>query len=347
MSLTCVALNFNFRETCSILAVIADSVLNVVFNRGRSTSFAVPQPVFMTTKQIPQKNQLWLAAIKPPIYSVAIAPIAVGTAVAFTATSLFNTQYFFTFLGSAILIIAWLNLSNDVFDSETGIDVNKAHSVVNLTGNKTLVFWVANFCLSVGLSGIFALSWWQQDPTVVILVLLCCFLGYTYQGPPFRFGYLGWGEIICFFTFGPGAVSAAYYAQTQAFSVNSWAISTIIGISTSIILFCSHFHQIKDDLLAGKRSPIVRLGTAKGAKVLTVAIASIYVLTVILVLTGILPLLCLIIFGSLPFAYQLANHVNQNHAFPSKVSNSKFIAVNLYLSSSLLLILGLIFSSHV
>ncbi|NJK56465.1 MAG: 2-carboxy-1,4-naphthoquinone phytyltransferase [Pleurocapsa sp. SU_5_0] len=301
----------------------------------------------MTTKQIPQKNQLWLAAIKPPIYSVAIAPIAVGTAVAFAATSLFNTQYFFTFLGSAILIIAWLNLSNDVFDSETGIDVNKAHSVVNLTGNKTLVFWVANFCLSVGLSGIFALSWWQQDPTVVILVLLCCFLGYTYQGPPFRFGYLGWGEIICFFTFGPGAVSAAYYAQTQAFSGNAWAISTIVGISTSIILFCSHFHQIKDDLIAGKRSPIVRLGTAKGAKVLTVAIASIYVLTVILVLTSILPLLCLIIFGSLPFAYQLANHVNQNHAFPSKVSNSKFIAVNLYLSSSLLLILGLIFSSYV
>ncbi|MEO0013447.1 MAG: hypothetical protein RLZZ535_1836, partial [Cyanobacteriota bacterium] len=28
----------------------------------------------MTTKQITQKNQLWLAAIKPPIYSVAIAP---------------------------------------------------------------------------------------------------------------------------------------------------------------------------------------------------------------------------------------------------------------------------------
>jgi 1,4-dihydroxy-2-naphthoate octaprenyltransferase len=172
-------------------------------------------------------------------------------------------------------------------------------------------------------------------------------LGYTYQGPPFRFGYLGWGEIICFFTFGPGAVSAAYYAQTQAFSGNAWAISTIVGISTSIILFCSHFHQIKDDLIAGKRSPIVRLGTAKGAKVLTIAIASIYVLTVILVLTGILPLLCLIIFGSLPFAYQLANHVNQNHAFPSKVSNSKFIAVHLYLSSSLLLILGLIFSSYV
>ena len=301
----------------------------------------------MTTKQVTKKSQLWLAAIKPPIYSVAIAPISVGTAVAFAQTHIFEPQTFFTFLGSAILIIAWLNLSNDVFDSETGIDVNKAHSVVNLTGNKPLVFWGANLCLGLGISGIIALSWWQQDLTVLGLVLLCCLLGYTYQGPPFRFGYFGLGEIICFFTFGPGAVSAAYYSQTQSLSVDSLAISCIVGISTSIILFCSHFHQVKDDLAAGKRSPIVRLGTATGAKVLTAATVSIYVLTVFLIIIKILPLSCLIIFGSLPFAYQLVSHVQQNHAVPQKISNSKFVAINLYLSSSLLLILGLILSPYV
>ncbi|MEM8672799.1 MAG: 2-carboxy-1,4-naphthoquinone phytyltransferase [Cyanobacteria bacterium P01_G01_bin.67] len=302
----------------------------------------------MTIKQITNKNQrLWLAAIKPPIYSVAIAPIAVGTAVAFAETSLFDPLSCCTFIGSAILIIAWLNLSNDVFDSETGIDVNKAHSVVNLTGNKPLVFWLANFCLAIGIGGILALSWWQQDLTVIGLVLLCCFLGYTYQGPPFRLGYLGLGEVICFITFGPGAVSAAYYAQTQTFSMSNLLISSIIGISTSIILFCSHFHQVEDDLAAGKRSPIVRLGTATGAKVLAIATVSIYVLCVILIMAQVLPLLSLLVFASLPFAYQLVTHVNQNHAVPAQVSNSKFIAINLYLSSSLLLILGLVLNSYV
>jgi len=301
----------------------------------------------MTTKQVSPKNKLWLAAIKPPIYSVAIVPIAVGTAIAFAATGIFQAQRFLTFLGAALLIIAWLNLSNDVFDSETGIDVNKAHSVVNLTGNKNLVFGIANLCLAAGMGGIFALSWWQHDPTVVGLILVCCFLGYTYQGPPFRLGYLGLGEIICFFTFGPGTVSAAYYAQTQTFSADSLIISSIVGISTSIILFCSHFHQVEDDLAAGKKSPIVRLGTALGAKLLNLAVASIYVLTFVLVLTGILPQLCLLVFASLPFAYQLGNHVWQNHDRPQQVSNSKFVAIYLYLSSSLLLIVGLIFSSYV
>lgn len=302
----------------------------------------------MTTKQISNNNhRLWLAAIKPPIYSVAIAPISVGTAIAFGQNQVFRPQIFLTFLGAAILIIAWLNLSNDVFDSETGIDANKHHSVVNLTSNKSLVFWVANLCLGLGVLGIVAISWWQQDWTVLELVLLCCFLGYTYQGPPFRLGYLGLGEIICFFTFGPGAVSAAYYAQVGEFSVNNLAISSIVGISTAIILFCSHFHQVQDDLAAGKRSPVVRLGTKKGATVLAWGTASIYILTVMLMITGALPLACLGIFASFPFAYQLVSHVKQNHDQPEKVSNSKFIAVNLYLASSLLLILGLIFSAYV
>ncbi|WP_036487910.1 2-carboxy-1,4-naphthoquinone phytyltransferase [Myxosarcina sp. GI1] len=296
---------------------------------------------------ITKNSQLWLAAIKPPIYSVAVVPIAVGTAMAYFDTRLFDVRAFGTFLAAAISILAWLNLTNDVFDSETGIDVNKAHSVVNLTGNKSLVFAIANIFLSCGLLGILALTWWQQDFTVLGLVSLCCLLGYAYQGPPFRWGYLGLGEIICFFTFGPGAVSAAYYAQTETFSASNLAISTIIGISTSIILFCSHFHQVEDDLAAGKRSPIVRLGTETGAQILAWSTASIYILTVIGIILGYLPLLTSIVFASLPWAAQLINHINCYHDCPAKVSNSKFIAVNLYLTSSGLLIAGLVWSTYI
>jgi 1,4-dihydroxy-2-naphthoate phytyltransferase len=300
----------------------------------------------MTTKLIPQDNrQLWLAAIKPPMYSVAVIPITVGTSVAFSQTHLFDVQIFCTFLGAAISIIAWLNLSNDYFDSETGIDLNKAHSVVNLTGNKSLVFWLSNFCLILGILGILAISWWQQDWTVLSLVLLCCALGYSYQGPPFRFGYLGLGEIICFFTFGPLAIAAAYYSQTQSFSWVSLAASVIIGISTSIILFCSHFHQVKDDLAAGKRSPIVRLGTKKGSQVLTWFAASIFVLTVVFAVAGYFSWWTLLIFLSFPIAYKLISHVRENHDRPDRVSNCKFIAVNLHFCSGMLLALGFFLST--
>ena len=287
-------------------------------------------------------RKLWLAAIKPPIYSVALVPILSGTAVAYFENQSFLPQICFTFLGSAILIIAWLNLSNDVFDADTGIDVNKAHSVVNLTGNQPLIFGLSNLCLLLGFCGIGLISWWQRDWTVFGSILICCALGYSYQGPPFRLGYLGWGEIICFFTFGPGAVSAAYYSQTQSFSTACWAMSAIVGINTSIILFCSHFHQVKDDLAAGKRSPIVRIGTANGVKVLALMTGSIYLLTSLFCILGYLPQATLLIFVSLPFAFQLVNHVAKYHDSPQQVSNSKFIAVNLYLTSSILSIMGLV-----
>ncbi|NES86414.1 MAG: 2-carboxy-1,4-naphthoquinone phytyltransferase [Moorea sp. SIO2B7] len=296
-----------------------------------------------TTQLVKQSNRkLWLAAIKPPMYSVAIIPISVGTAVAFAENNIFHQEIFLTFFTSAILIIAWLNLSNDVFDADTGIDKNKHHSVVNLTGNKSLVFWLSNLCLSLGILGIIAISVWQSDWTVLAIILLACALGYTYQGPPFRLGYQGLGEIICFITFGPLAIAAAYYSQVKSFSWLSIAASVIIGITTSIILFCSHFHQVEDDLAAGKRSPIVRLGTEMGAKVLTWFTGSIFAFTLLCAVLGYFSWWTLLIFASLPFAYQLVRHVQENHDKPEKVSNCKFIAVNLHFTSGMLLAIGFV-----
>ncbi|MFN6484418.1 MULTISPECIES: 2-carboxy-1,4-naphthoquinone phytyltransferase [unclassified Nostoc] len=297
----------------------------------------------MTTKQILYPNtKLWMAAIKPPMYSVAIMPIWVGTAVAFAETKIFNGVVFSTFVAAAILILAWENISNDVFDSETGIDQNKHHSLVNLTGNKPLIFWIGNLCLGLGLLGILAIAFWQHDLTVIGIILLCCGLGYTYQGPPFRLGYQGLGEIICFFAFGPLAVEAAYYSQTQTWSMTGLAASVIVGIATTLILFCSHFHQVKDDIAAGKRSPIVRLGTAKGAKLLVWFTGSIYPLTLLFVLLGIFPVWTLLSWVSLPFAVKLCRHVQENHNQPDKVSNCKFIAVAVHFWACLLLGLGFV-----
>jgi 1,4-dihydroxy-2-naphthoate phytyltransferase len=297
----------------------------------------------MTTKSLSYPNsKLWLAAIKPPMYSVAVIPIWVGTAVAFAETGTIQNGIFSTFLIAAILIVAWINLSNDVFDSETGIDQNKAHSLVNLTGNKSLIFWLGNLFLALGVSGVLAIAWLQRDLTVPGIVLLCCTLGYSYQGPPFRLGYQGLGEIICFICFGPLAIAAAYYSQTQSWSISALVASVIIGISTSSILFCSHFHQVKDDLAAGKRSPIVRLGTAKGASLLPWFCGSIYGLTGLCVALQVFPTWTLLIFLSLPPAVKLCRHVAQHHDQPERVSNCKFIAVALHFWSGLLLGLGFV-----
>jgi 2-carboxy-1,4-naphthoquinone phytyltransferase len=291
------------------------------------------------------RQKLWLAAIKPPMYSVAVVPIGLGSAIAYAETHHVNIPIFALFLTAAILIVAWSNISNDVYDADTGIDKNKAHSLVNLTGRKTLVFWIGNLCLISGVLGILGISWWQQDITVVGLILMCCALGYSYQGPPFRFGYQGWGELICFLCYGPLALSAAYYSQAEAWSSANLAASAINGITTSLILFCSHFHQVTDDLAAGKRSPIVRLGTARAAALLPWVCGCIYAIALLGMVLHLFPLWTLLLGLSLPVAVKLCQFVGAHHAQPQIVSNCKFIAVALQFLVGVLLGLSFVLPS--
>ncbi len=288
-------------------------------------------------------RKLWMAAIKFPMYSVAIVPISTGTAVAYRNTGIINWSVFLTFLISAVLILVWENLCNDVFDAETGIDVNKAHSVVNLTGKKNLIFAIANICLLLGISGVLAISWLQQDLVVISAIVLCCILGYVYQGPPFRWGYHGWGEILCFFAFGPLGVSAAYYSQTKSWSVGSIAAAIIVGIVTSLILFCSHFNQVADDLAAGKRSPVVRLGTKRSAQLLPWLCAVIYAITIAAIFFNFFPIWTAIVLTSLPIAWKLCTFIGENHDHADLLLNCRFIAVALHFVVGSCLGISLIF----
>jgi 2-carboxy-1,4-naphthoquinone phytyltransferase len=217
--------------------------------------------------------------------------------------------------------------------------------LVNLTRNKSLISALALLCLGLGIVGIIAIAWWQRDPTILGIILMCCALGYAYQGPPFRLGYQGLGEILCFFSFGPLGVTAAYYSQTQAWSLTPLSASIVLGITTTLILFCSHFHQIEDDIAAGKRSPIVRLGSQRGAQLLSWACASVFGLTAVFVALQLLPIWGLLIFASILPALKLCRHVSAYHDQPERVSNSKFIAVSFHFWSGVLLCAGFILGS--
>ena len=295
----------------------------------------------MTTQSVNQADRkLWLAAIKPPMYSVAIMPMVVGSAIAYAETGQFDSGIFALFVLSAVLILAWENLSNDVFDAETGIDINKAHSLVNLTRNRRLIFALGNLCLGLGIAGIVAIALIQQDPTVLVLILLCCGLGYLYQGPPFRLGYQGLGEVLCFLSFGPLAMGAAYYSQTQSWSWGSQMAGIMVGLTTTLVLFCSHFHQVDDDLAAGKRSPIVRLGTKRGAGLIPWACGGVFAIALLGLVLTIFPVWTALVFISVPSAWRLSRHVNRYHDQPQRVSNAKFFAIGFHFWSGLLLSLG-------
>ncbi|MEO0456129.1 MAG: 2-carboxy-1,4-naphthoquinone phytyltransferase [Cyanobacteria bacterium P01_A01_bin.114] len=289
----------------------------------------------LQTVQSPNRN-LWMAALKPPMYSVAVMPILVGSVIAYAETGTLHGGVFATFLLSAVLLLVWENLSNDVFDAETGIDANKHHSLVNLTRNRALIFNIGNGCLALGIVGICSIALSQRDFTVLGLILVCCGLGYLYQGPPFRLGYQGLGEPLCFISFAVG-VMAAYYSQTQQWSYAAAAAAAMIGMTTTLVLFCSHFHQVDDDLAAGKRSPIVRLGTLRGAQLMPWLCVSVFAIALIATTLQVFPRWTFLFLGSLPLAVRLCRHVLRHHDQPGLVQNAKFVAISFHFWSGLLL----------
>ncbi len=276
------------------------------------------------------------------MYSVAVVPVLVGTAAAWWQMGRIDGLNLALFLVGGVLIVVWLNFSNDAFDAATGIDIHNDESLVTLSGSLNWVLLVAHVCLGLGWLAIATISLRQADLTVLAIVLLCCGLGYAYQGPPWRWGYLGLGEPICFATFGPLAVMAAYYAQTQLRSPLIWATAIPVGLTTALILFCSHFHQIKDDAAAGKRSPIVRLGTAKAAQLIPLWLFAAYGSVAIAIVLHLLPPLSALYGLGLPLAVRLVRLTQRDHDQPTRIRKAKIIAALHHLLCSSGLVLGLL-----
>ena len=83
------------------------------------------------------RRRLWKAAIKWRMYSVAVMPVLLAAGWRLGAQESLRWFQFLGFLLAAVLLLLWENLSNDLFDADTGVDVvGKPHSIVALVGQR-------------------------------------------------------------------------------------------------------------------------------------------------------------------------------------------------------------------
>ena len=283
------------------------------------------------------------------MYAVAVMPMLLAAGWTLARGLPLRLEQVLVFLLAAVLLLAWENLSNDVFDADTGIDaVGKPHSVVQLTGRRDRVALIANASLLLGLA-LMLLVALRSSPQVLLLVLACCGLGYLYQGPPFRLGYRGLGEPLCWLAFGPCATAAALLALAPAAGASPapipWSDALVLGggpaLATTLVLFCSHFHQVEEDAAHGKRSPVVRLGTARAAALVPWFVAGTLALEWLPLLRGWWPLTVLLAALGLPPARALIQLLRDHHDVPERISGSKFLALRFQALNGLGLAAGL------
>jgi 1,4-dihydroxy-2-naphthoate octaprenyltransferase len=113
------------------------------------------------------------------------------------------------------------------------------------------------------------------------------------------------------------------------------------ALATTLVLFCSHFHQVEEDAAHGKRSPVVRLGTGPAAGLIPWFVAATLAFEWAPVLVGQWPLTALLGGIGLPPAQALIRLLRQHHREPQRIVGSKFLALRFQALNGLGLAAGL------
>ncbi|KAL3617287.1 glutathione S-conjugate-exporting ATPase Abc4 [Castilleja foliolosa] len=293
---------------------------------------------------ISRATLIWRAA-KLPMYTVAVIPLTVGTAAAYLETGYYSSERYFILLASFVLVNLWVNLS-DVYDFDTGADKTKESLLLTY---RTVIHILSWLLLALGFAGFCWVGVEAKNPHAILLLTSAIFCGYTYQCPPYRLSYHGLGEPLCFAAFGPFCTVGFYLLQSSSselpISGTIVSASILVGFTSALILFCSHFHQIEDDKAVGKISPLVRLGTENGSKVVKVAVLGLYCLLFGLGLTQTLPFSCIVLCTmTLPIGNLVVSFVQNNHKDNSQIFMAKYYCVRLHTVFGVGLAAGLVAS---
>ncbi len=210
----------------------------------------------------PSAARIWLMAARPRTLPAAVAPVLVGTALAWTEGT-FKVLTFLAALIGALFIQVGTNLSNDYSDARRGADTEDRLGPVRVTAGglvpprQVLVATYVAFAVAV-LAGVYliATAGWELLAVGAASILA----GVLYTGGPRPYGYEGLGEVFVFLFFGVVAVAGSYFAQTEALEWEALLLAVPVGLLASAILVVNNVRDLETDRRAGKRTLAVRLG---------------------------------------------------------------------------------------
>jgi 1,4-dihydroxy-2-naphthoate octaprenyltransferase len=257
----------------------------------------------------PSTLQVWIAAARPRTLPAAVAPVLVGSALAWHDRA-FNAGAAVACLGFALLVQIGTNFANDYYDYIKGADtaerVGPRRAVAaGLVAPAVMrsAMWVAfTFAFLTGL----ALLQYGGWPLLVIGVasIVC---GVAYTGGPYPLGYNGLGDVFVFIFFGLVAVCATYFVQAGGVTPEAVLCGVGVGLLATNILVVNNYRDVETDERAGKRTLVVRFGRRFARMQFGVSLCMALTLPVHLLLRGHAPLVLL----PLALAPMAARHIGR------------------------------------
>jgi 1,4-dihydroxy-2-naphthoate octaprenyltransferase len=208
---------------------------------------------------------IWFQGARPKTLGAAIAPVLVGSSIAFYEKSFNLTISLLALLVSVSIQIA-VNYANDYSDGIKGTDDQRVGPVrlvgQKLASPKSVKTAAILFFLIAALAGliitILSQQWW-----FLLLGLSAIVAAWTYTGGPKPYGYAGLGEVFVFIYFGLVAVIGTTYAQTLFFKPYFLLYAISIGLFASAILVANNLRDREKDKQNNKNTLAVKLGDQK------------------------------------------------------------------------------------
>lgn len=242
------------------------------------------QPIALT----PGSLRVWVLASRPPTLTAAVAPVAVGTAVA-VRDDVFDAGPAFAALLGALALQVGANFANDLSDFRRGADTADRIGPVRVTQNgllsehQVMLGMLASFLLAavVGLYLTVVAGW-----IIVGVGLASILAAVTYTGGPWPFGYRGLGELFVFVFFGLVAVTGTYYVQAGEVTGSVIAAAVPVGLTVTAILVVNNVRDIDTDRAAHKHTLAVYLGRRLARYQYLLIMAGAYIAAAALFLLG-------------------------------------------------------------
>jgi len=217
--------------------------------------------------------QLLFQATRARTLPVMLAPVLIGSVLAWQQGSPFQWALFVLALLGALAAHLGANVVNDVFDFAGGADQTAQkmapEGTTLATGSQALMRGQLSLRTYRGLAvSLFALA-------LVCGIVLTFFrpwtlafgvagflLAFFYVAPPLRLAYVGrgLGELDILISFGILPLVGSYYIQAGKVTLIALLASLPIGLYTTAVLYFHHFLHWRADQAVGKITPIVALG---------------------------------------------------------------------------------------
>jgi 1,4-dihydroxy-2-naphthoate octaprenyltransferase len=211
----------------------------------------------------PARPLAWWLALRPWSFTISLAPVLVGTALAHLDGYRTPLELVLAALLGSVLIHGGTNLQNDVGDFLRGADLSGRIGPPRATTEGWLsaqqVRAAAALCFGLALvpgAYLVAHGGWP----IVAIGLASIVAGAAYTAGPRPVAYSGWGEFFVVVFFGLVAVAGMYYLHAGTVSATALVAGVAIGALAAAVLVVNNLRDIDSDRRVGKNTLAVKLG---------------------------------------------------------------------------------------